>query len=465
MAEPDLIARLATLDALSNVPRPELEWLAEHGRVEKLQPGDVIGPKGQRLRNMWLIISGAITISVDRGIGPKHVMKWRPGEVTGMLPYSRMTGPPGDNTAAETTEVLSIHEDNFPEMIHRCPVFTANTVHLMLDRARSFTASALQDEKMISLGRLSAGLAHELNNPASATVRSAKLLAASLEQAEATARALEAAGLSAEAMDTLERVRSACQAIPTQGVLSPIEQAEREEAIEDWLTQRELDSAHAQALADTAITVEALEALDEVVPAAALDAVLQWIAAGCTSHSLVHDIEHGATRIYELVAAVKRFTFMDQLAGPEAVDVEPGLRDTLTVLAAKAKSMGAGMTLEIAPDLPRVRASGGELNQIWMNLIDNALDAIPESGRIEISVRRELDRVVVRVVDDGPGIPADVLPRIFDPFFTTKPPGEGTGLGLEITRQLVRRNRGDITVQSQPGRTEFAVSLVTVPPA
>jgi signal transduction histidine kinase len=190
-----------------------------------------------------------------------------------------------------------------------------------------------------------------------------------------------------------------------------------------------------------------------------LDVTLRWIAAGCTASALALDIERAATRITELVGAVKRFTHMDSRSGPESVDVRPGLQDTLRVMAAKAKSKGAAITLDVEPDVPMVRANGGELNQIWLNLIDNALDAIDESGHIAVSARKELDRVVVRVVDDGPGIPEDVLPRIFDPFFTTKPPGQGTGLGLEISRRLARSFRGELTATSEPGRTEFTVSV------
>jgi signal transduction histidine kinase len=150
---------------------------------------------------------------------------------------------------------------------------------------------------------------------------------------------------------------------------------------------------------------------------------------------------------------------MDNLAGPEPVDVEAGLRDTIRVLAAKAKSKGAALTLDVAADLPRAHATGSELNQVWLNLIDNALDAVTESGQIDISARVGLDRVVVSIVDDGPGIPPEVLPSIFDPFFTTKPPGQGTGLGLDISRQLLRRYHGDLAVESRPGRTEFRVNL------
>jgi signal transduction histidine kinase len=156
---------------------------------------------------------------------------------------------------------------------------------------------------------------------------------------------------------------------------------------------------------------------------------------------------------------------MDSLAGPVSVDVEAGLRDTIRVVAAKARAKAASITLDCDADLPRVIANGGELNQVWMNLIDNALDAIAEGGHIDIGAHTEVDRVVVSVVDDGSGIPEDVMPRIFDPFFTTKPPGQGTGLGLEITRRLVNRYRGDISVESRPGRTRFRISLIAEKPA
>jgi len=460
-----LVDRLASLSNLGEIPRAELEWLAAHGHLEVHEAGSVLSPKGKRVKKLFVILSGHVAVRVDRGAGPRLVMGWRTGEVSGMLPYSRMKGPPGDNYLEERTEVLAIHEDHFPEMTYRCPVFTTYTVHLMLDRARSFNTSDLQDEKMISLGKMAAGLAHELNNPASAMVRGAKLLSAGLGQAEAAAHALGAAGLTAEQFEWIEQMRAACLAKPGGTVLSPIQQADREDEISDWLGRHQLDPDHADPLADTAVTIDALDALADANSGDTLDAALRWIASGCATHSLASDIEQAATRVYELVAAVKRFTYMDNLAGPEPVAVEAGLSDTLKVLAAKAKSKGAAITLDVAPDLPRVYATGSELNQVWLNLIDNALDAIPESGSVDISARHELNRVVVRVVDDGAGIPPDVLPHVFDLFFTTKPPGQGTGLGLDITRRLLRRYHGDIAVESHPGRTEFRVSLAAENPA
>jgi len=459
-----LVDRLAALSNLEGIPRAELEWLVAHGNLELYEAGAILAPRGKRIEKLWVILSGHVAVRVDRGAGPRRVMGWRTGEVSGMLPYSRMTGPPGHNFLEEAGEFLAVHEKHFPEMIRRCPVFTTYTVHLMLDRARSFNTSDLQDEKMISLGKMAAGLAHELNNPASAMVRGAKQLSTSLADAEAAAHALGAAGLTEEQFQWIEQMRAACLAKPGGTVLSPIQQADREDEVSDWVGRHQLDPDHAEPLADTAVTIDALDALADATSGDTLDAVLRWIAAGCATHSLASDIEQAATRIYELVAAVKRFTYMDNLAGPEPVVVEAGLRDTLNVLAAKAKSKGATITLDVAADLPSVYATGSELNQVWLNLIDNALDVIPESGRIDISARHELNRVVVSVVDDGAGISPDVMPHIFDLFYTTKPPGQGTGLGLDITRRLLRRYHGDIAVESRPGRTEFRVTLAAENP-
>jgi signal transduction histidine kinase len=313
---------------------------------------------------------------------------------------------------------------------------------------------------MVSLGKLAAGLAHELNNPASATKRSASFLQQELSRSDAALRALSAGGLSNELFDAIEQIRPLCLTRPDGGVQSPIHRADREDEIADWLERHQVDVTYAASLAETAVTIDALDALAGATAGDILDAVLRWLVARSSAHALAADIEQAATRIYELVAAVKKFSYMDSLAGPESVEIEPGIRDTVKVLEAKVTSKGASITLDFEPGLPRVRANGGELNQVWMNLIDNALDAIPASGRIEINARAELDRVLVRVVDNGPGIAADIQQQVFDPFFTTKPPGQGTGLGLDMTRRLVRRYHGDILVQSRPGQTEFCVSLL-----
>jgi len=328
----------------------------------------------------------------------------------------------------------------------------------MLDRSREFTSSALQDEKMASLGRVAAGLAHELNNPASAAARSAKLLSQTLTEAENTSRAIGAARFTEAQFEAIDRVRLGCvSAAPS--ALTPIERADREEALAAWLEGHHADPEAAVTLVDTGTTVDALETLAAAVQGEGLDAAVRWIAAGCTIRTLASDIEKAASRVHDLVSAVKRFTFMDRQQSPEPIDLNQGLRDSVALLLHKARRRSVGVTIDVDDNLPPVRAIGSDLNQVWTNLIDNAIDAAPDSGHVEITARRELSFVVVRVVDDGPGIPADIRDRIFDPFFTTKPVGQGTGLGLEIARRLVLRNQGDIDVESRPGRTEFRVSL------
>lgn len=459
MTEPDLVDRLAGHKTLGLAPRAELVWLATHGNLRQLQPGDVLTAKGIRPNGIFVLLTGCIAIFVDRGAGPKKILEWRAGDVTGLLPYSRMVGPPGDVVAQEATEILALPAEHVRELIRECQEMTSVLVHAMIDRARAFTSSDLHDEKMVSLGKLSAGLAHELNNPASAIERSATLLDDRLLDAERAARELGAAKLTEEQFAAVDAMRASCLATQTAGIRSPIEQAEREEFLSDWLAAHGLDTGLAEPLADTAVKVEALDELAKVVDGAALNAVLRWGAYGCSVRSLATEIQDAASRISGLVAAIKGFTHMDQatVAGP--LELSRGLSNTVTVLGAKARAKSAAVTVEVEPRLPPVRGFAGELNQIWANLIDNALDAIPESGRVEVLAKREKERVIVRVIDNGAGIPAEVLPRIFDPFFTTKPMGHGTGLGLDIVRRLVRHNDGEISVESNPGRTEFRVSL------
>ena len=212
-------------------------------------------------------------------------------------------------------------------------------------------------------------------------------------------------------------------------------------------------------LADTPVTFEALDALVAAVERPALDAVVRWAAAGCAVRNLTSTIQESAMRISSLVYAVKGFTHMDQanVAGP--LDLGPGVANTVAVLQSKAREKSVTVTLELEAELPKVRGYAGELNQVWGNLIDNALDAVATGGRVEVFAIRENENVVVRIRDDGPGISPEIRDRIFDPFFTTKPQGQGTGLGLDIARRLVRHNDGVIDFESQPGRTEFRVRL------
>jgi len=461
----NLVERLAAHRTLAAAPRAELAWVASHGQLIEFPAGHTLFRTGEPIVELYVVLAGRFSIRVHRGSGWRKVMEWRSGDVSGLLPYSRLTATPGDTRTDEPTEVVSVHRDLFPEMTRDCHELTAILVHVMLDRARHFRSSDLHDEKLASLGRLAAGLAHELNNPASAVARSAEVLLERIPAAEAAFRALGGVRLSQAELAAFNELCERCLAEGPQQLRSPLEQAEREEALGVWLERHGLDRAAAESLAETGLALPALDAGARALGAEALGAALPALAASCGTRRLASDIQRAASRVHELVAAVKGFTYMDQAAIPKPVDLARGLSDTLTILRAKAKSKSVRLRAEVEPDLPTVDGFGGELNQVWSNLIDNAIDAVGDGGSVEVSARRQDGAVVVRVVDDGPGIPPEVRERIFEPFFTTKPQGDATGLGLAIARTLVGQHEGEIEVESRAGRTEFRVTLPAGAPA
>ncbi|WP_396624198.1 ATP-binding protein [Luteitalea sp.] len=459
MTPSDLVEQLAQHTTLGSAPREELAWLATHGTVRHLGEGEVLTRKDTTVQGMYVVLSGHIAIFVERGASRDKVMEWRAGDVTGMLPYSRLASPPGNTVAQEPTTILAVDRTRLRDMTRECHEVTTILVHSMVDRARRFTSSDLRNEKMASLGKLAAGLAHELNNPAAAIERSAALLDDRLEEAESATRILGASSLTDEQLAAIDTVRNSCLMSSAKGILSPLQRAQREDDIADWLGVHGLDDRLASLLAETAVTIDALDRIAEAVSGPALGAVLRWAAAGCSVRELASEIQDAAMRITGLVQAVKGFTHMDQAPAAEPLDLAMNLGNTVTVLKSKARRKSIAVTIVVEPELPHVVGFVGELNQIWANLIDNALDAVAENGRVDVTARHERGHVVVRIVDNGPGIPPEVLSRMFEPFFTTKPVGQGTGLGLDIVRRLLSHNNADIDVESTPGHTEFRVSL------
>ena len=460
----EIVELLAAHRTVGQAPRSELEWLADHGELRQYQEGESVVRKGMTIENanmgMAIVLTGRFAIFVDRGSGPRKVMEWQAGDVSGILPFSRMSISPGDSHATMDVDVFIVNPACFPQLIRECPTLTGICVHVMLDRARVFNSQDMQDEKMAALGKLSAGIAHELNNPASAVARSAKLLAGTMDEADRAARAVGVARLSEEQLSAVDKIRVACLGASASLARSPLERADREDEIADWLVGHGADKSAVPALAETAVTIAALDELAELIPSPVeLDAALDWVAAGCAVRMLTSEIEKASSRIYDLVAAVKGFTHMDRATVPEPMHLERGLRDTLMVLGSKARAKGVTVTIDVAPDLPRVLALASELNQVWSNLLDNAFDAVENSGRVAVTAKRENRFVAVSVIDNGAGIPKEIKDRIYEPFFTTKEPGKGTGLGLEIARRVVRGHGGYIEIESSPGHTEFKVML------
>ena len=463
MTSNEIMTRLAQHRTLGGAPAAEHAWLVAHGRLRTIGIGEVLVAKGQQSSEMTVLFTGHLVIRADRGAGAHKVFEWRAGDVAGAMPYSRGASPPNDVVAEETSELLALSGTLLAEMTRECPAVTTALVHKMLDRARQFASNDLRDEKLVSLGKLAAGLAHELNNPASAVVRGAKRLAESLEASEGAARRLGSARQTEEQLAAIDVVRIMCRGPAPASPLSAIARADREDVFAEWLTEHNADERCAGPLSQTGATIEAFDTLAASVSGEALDVTLKWIAAGCNLRALTSEIEAAAERIHGLVGAVKGFTYMDHAPLPEPVDIRQGIADTLTMLGAKTRAKSAEVVLTLEGELPQVYAVGGELNQVWMNLLDNALDAVPQNGRVEVTARAELGKVVVCVTDNGPGIPAEIAGKIFDPFFTTKGVGKGTGLGLDIVRRLLQKHDAEIAVESAPGRTEFQVRLPLAP--
>jgi C4-dicarboxylate-specific signal transduction histidine kinase len=457
MDSPPVIDRLVALPTLADIPREQLNWLIDHGEIHRADDGarffGVAGVVG-----LFLVISGRFSVLVNQGGVEREVREITSGRVTGHLPFSRMAAPRGYLVADGPVEFLCVRIEDLRAMTRDCYEFTSLCVHEMLERVRDFKADDKRQEKMAALGRLSAGLAHELNNPASAAARAARELEAARMELAAAARDLGAAGIAAGAWSALEALESATEKTAGE-VLSPLDRAEAEERLVDWLDDRGIAPDLADPLVACGLTVADLDAVIPALGAGQLGLALRYLAADRTARGLIADISSATERVHSLVAAVKAHTQMDRAPTTAPTRLAEHLTDTVTLMSGKATHKRVSVELTVDADLPPVAASVAELNQVWLHLLDNAIDAVAPSGRVVVDARRDKDRVIVRVIDDGPGIPDELRERVFEPFFTTKDVGEGRGLGLDVVRSVVRSHRGTVELASVPGRTEFRVGL------
>jgi signal transduction histidine kinase len=458
-----LVAELRKIDIFSDVPEEGLGWMAEECEEIHLEPGKVFIQAGDPAEKLFVILEGEIRYQLSGG-ADAPVYRVPQGQVTGLLPYSRMTHYRGTGQAVVATHGLVLHKRLFPEMLQRMPQLGQRFVGLLADRIRETTRVETQRDKMAALGKISAGLAHELNNPAAAAQRATASLREALEAVRDSSIRLARHALSPEQRETILRLeREAGEhkpAIPAD----PLARSDREEQVVDWLEKHQVPDAWkiAPVLADAGVEAPRLETLAVEVGDSVLSDALIRIASLISVTSLIGEIEHSTRRISDLVQAVKEYSHMDRPA-MEETDVHQGLENTLTMLGHQLKR-GIRVVREYDKSLPMILAYGGELNQIWTNLIDNAIEAMHGQGELLVRTGREIDRIVVEICDNGPGIAADVLPRIFDPFFTTKGVGEGTGLGLDTACRIVQNHHGDIRVSSQPGDTRFQVYLPIAQP-
>ena len=451
-----LVADLRKVLPFADQPRDDLEWFVSQCEERRTAVGEITVREGAPADTMFVILEGELRARRENGPADSPVYSARAGEVTGVLPFSRMKNFFVTVRAVLPMRTLAFPASKFPELFQRMPVLSQRLVGLLTDRVRNVTREEQQREKLAALGKLSAGLAHELNNPSAAARRSAAALHDCLERLGSANRdstlRTEDCGLLARREDEIRA------SLKPADYNDEFARADRQDAIQSWLEVRGVAEAWklAPLIADANLTDKHLEDLAGVA-GPALGPELIRFATLLEMERIASELDHSTARISDLIKAIKEYSFMDQ-APLQEVDIKSSLETTLSIMHHKLKR-GIHVTREYAPDLPKVMAYGSELNQVWTNLIDNAADAMGNAGKLLVRTSRENEYVLVEIVDNGPGIPPEVQSRIFEPFFTTKGVGEGTGLGLDVVHRIVQKMRGLVTVKSVPGDTRFQVRI------
>jgi signal transduction histidine kinase len=456
-----------------------LAELAEHGTEESRADGDTLFEEGEESYDFFVVLDGEVritkTVSGDEQVLAVH----HRGEPAGEL--SLLSGAPAIATATAVGEVkvLRMAPEAFRRLVAEGSPLAEVALRAMVGRTRDVDDQIRQQEKLAGLGRMAAGLAHELNNPAAAARRSAALLTETAGRAERLALSLgrTVAGLDGERAEEIVRclvaVRTRAARVLTGDAagegdgLSPLERSAREDEVADFLEDRGVDEAfdRAETLVEAGLDRTELEAAVAELPEDSRADGLSWLAASLTSLRLAHEVERASERISSLVGAIKTHSHMDREGSTTEVDVREGIASTITVLGHTLRDRDVRVTQELPPDLPPVPGRPGELNQVWANLLENAVyaagDRAEGGGHVTVRARVDRDRfLVVEIEDDGPGIPEEIRSRIFEPFFTTKGVGEGSGLGLEIARRIVKNgHHGALSFTSGEEGTVFEVCL------
>jgi signal transduction histidine kinase len=460
---PDLLNEFRQIPELAAVPEGQLQWLIDKGRLETLAEGTRLFGPGDDISTLRIILAGELVLYRSQAGARKFFATMEKGEITGTLPYSRMKRVSMEGVVAGGGELVSfvLDRSHFPEMISQHYDLTEAMVHVMTDRVRFFTQQQQQDEKMLALGKLSAGLAHELNNPSAAVMRTAQALKKHLGNEPERFKAVIKIQTTDVVVDQVNDLVVAKIAGNNHPPLSLSERTEREDELVTWLEENEIDNVYEIAENYTVFTVSVddLEKLKGAIRREDLSAVLNWISQVLITERMVNEIQESSRRINALVSSIKAYTHMDQTPEKQRADVHAGIQSTLTMMNHKIKHSNVQVVLNFEADLPQANLLVSAFNQVWTNLIDNALDAMEgRTGNVlEIRTQRSREFIWVFIIDNGPGIPDEVKDRIFDPFFTTKTIGKGTGLGLEVVRQIVLQHDGKVDVTSAPGRTEFKV--------
>ena len=442
-----------------DLPDEQLDWFLDHATEVRLEPGEIYVRKGEPADRMVVVLEGELQARFE---APNdNVFITHAGTVSGVLPYSRMMVFPATGRAVQPSRILTFPAALFDDLLSHMPELSRRLVATMVDRTREVTRSEQQRDRLAALGKLSAGLAHELNNPAAAARRTAQQLRSTLGAYRRSVSELEGIQPTEGERSAIETFEvSCCTAVPETDVLKA---SRLQDEIEAILHQHGIKDGwqYASSLVESSVQPESLNLMLGDVRRSVAEPAVKRMSALVEINDLLAELEDSTSKISDLVRAIKEYSYMDQ-APVKDVDLTKGLENTLTILAHKLKK-GVIIQRDYHPMPLLVNSYGSELNQVWTNIIDNAIDAMHGMGELRVRTFPEGDCAVVEIGDSGPGIPPDIQSRIFEPFFTTKGVGEGTGLGLDTTLRIVRKHRGSINVTSIPGDTRFQVRLPATP--
>jgi signal transduction histidine kinase len=452
---------LQSIEAIKDVPAAQLQWLIDNSDNRLFKQGEFLLEPGDPMNATYIVVEGHIRMYVLQNKEIREFVSFDPKDITGYLPFSRGKIANAYAEVMSDTQVLVFPATKVPLMISLHFELTQALVHILTNRVRNFTALQQQNEKMMALGKLSAGLAHELNNPASAIVRGAYSLKKHLQSVRKTFQDIVDIKINKEKVEMVNAMVNRMLNESEKPTLTMMERSDLEDDMTEWLDDHNISNAPdiAENFVDFGVSIEEADEFLQHLPEPFADSVMNWVNNSLVTEKMVRDMEEASRRIADLVGSVKNFTHMDQGHDKQYADIHDGIKNTLTMLIYKIHKGSIEMKKDFDRTLPPVKAMIGELNQVWTNLIDNALDAMEPAGKgvLEIKTKRDKEFVEVSIIDNGPGIPDSIRSQIFDPFFTTKPIGKGTGLGLDVVTRIVQQHRGSIKVNSVPGRTEFIV--------